>query len=86
VGELREALAVLLKAAELGPNSKMTHYQLAQVYARLKDDDKRKLHLEIFDRLSKEEKEQELKKSENIRREEKREKVETETAPVPGKN
>ena len=53
VGQLQEALQVLLKAAELGPNSKMTHYQLAQVYGQLKDTDKRKHHLEIFARLTK---------------------------------
>jgi tetratricopeptide (TPR) repeat protein len=71
VGQLQEALQVLLKAAELGPNSKMTHYQLAQVYGQLKDTDKRKHHLEIFARLTKEEKESELKKSDRVRQNQK---------------
>jgi tetratricopeptide (TPR) repeat protein len=72
VGQPKEALDVLLKAVELGPNSKMTHYQLAQVYGQLKENDKRKHHLDIFARLSKEEKEGELKKSDRVRQNQKR--------------
>ena len=55
-GKPQEALSVLLKAEDLNPNSKMTHYQLAQVYGRLNDDAKRKHHLEVFERLTQEEK------------------------------
>jgi len=77
VNQPKEALEVLLKAEELGPNSKMTHYQLAQVYGQLKDNDKRKHHLEIFARLTKEEKEGELKKSERVRQNQKKQESET---------
>jgi tetratricopeptide (TPR) repeat protein len=86
VGQLQEALQVLLKAVELGPNSKMTHYQLAQVYGQLKDTDKRKQHLEIFARLTKEEKESELKKSDRVRQNQKiTEGNATKPAPTPVK-
>ena len=52
-----EALPVLSKALELDPNFKETHFQLARVYTRLKDEEKRKHHLAIFERLAKEEQE-----------------------------
>src|SRR5437867_7172891 len=83
VGQPKEALEILLKAAELEPNSKMTHYQLAQVYGQLKDNDKRKQHLDIFERLTREEKEGELKKSDRVRQNQK--KLEGE-APKPASN
>src|SRR5437867_2617020 len=51
-GQLQEALGVLLKVAEEIPESKMTHYQLAQVYARLKNREKQKYHLTMFERLT----------------------------------
>ena len=86
IGQLQEALEVLLKAAELGPNSKMTHYQLGQVYGQLKDADKRKHHLEIFARLTKEEKESELKKSDRVRQNQKKSEGEaSKPAPEPVK-
>jgi len=40
----------------------MTHYQLAQVYGQLKDNDKRKQHLDIFARLTKERERWRIKK------------------------
>jgi tetratricopeptide (TPR) repeat protein len=66
VGKPQEALTVLLKAEGLNPNSKMTHYQLAQVYGRLNDDAKRKHHLEVFERLTQEEKQTKLKTSDDL--------------------
>ena len=62
-GQLEEALRVFSKVAELEPESKITHYQLAQVYARLKNDEKRKHHLAIFEKLNKAENEKKLKRS-----------------------
>ncbi|MSO23429.1 MAG: tetratricopeptide repeat protein [Acidobacteria bacterium] len=47
-GRLQEALTRLTKAIELDPKEKMVFYQLAQLYARLKEPDKQQLHLETF--------------------------------------
>jgi Tfp pilus assembly protein PilF len=47
-GQLEAALRVLSRAAELEPESKITHYQLAQLYPRLNNDAKRQYHLAIF--------------------------------------
>ena len=66
-GQFQEALGVLLKVVEELPDSKMTHYQLAQVYAHLKNSEKRKYHLAIFEKLTLEEKEKKLKRSERLR-------------------
>ena len=51
-GKLTEALKPLLKAVELEPKDKMVHYQLAQLYARLKEPDKQRYHLELFQKLN----------------------------------
>ena len=56
-GELKPALEALTRAAEIDPNHKQTHYQLSQVYARLNDKEKSQKHLEIFERLTKEDRE-----------------------------
>ncbi len=66
-GDLDGALRVLLKVAEEVPESKMTHYQLAQVYARLKNSDRRKYHLDIFQKLTNDEKEKKVKRSDKLR-------------------
>jgi tetratricopeptide (TPR) repeat protein len=66
-GQLQEALGVLLKVVEELPESKMTHYQLAQVYARLRNSEKQKYHLAIFEKLTKEEKEKKVKRSDRLK-------------------
>ena len=66
-GDFDGALQVLLKVAEEVPDSKMTHYQLAQVYLRLKNSEKRKYHLDIFQKLTAEEKEKKVKRSDKLR-------------------
>jgi tetratricopeptide (TPR) repeat protein len=81
-GKPQEALSVLLKAEGLNPNSKMTHYQLAQVYGRLNDDAKRKHHLEVFERLTQEEKQTKLKKSDDLLEAERQREVANEPLPA----
>jgi hypothetical protein len=55
-----------LKAAELEPGAKSIHYQLSQVYARLNDIEKKKYHLEIFEKLEKQERETNLNQAERL--------------------
>jgi predicted Zn-dependent protease len=62
-GQFEEALRVLSKVVELESESRMGHYPIAQVYAQLKNDEKRKYHLAIFERLNKAENEKRLKRS-----------------------
>jgi tetratricopeptide (TPR) repeat protein len=84
-GKPQEALTVLLKAKDLNPGSKVTHYQLAQVYGRLNDDTKRKHHLAVFERLTQEEKQKELKKSDDLLQAERQRKSTNELVPDPRK-
>jgi hypothetical protein len=60
----------------------MTHYQLAQVYGRLNDDAKRKHHLEVFERLTQEEKQTKLKKSDDLLEAERQREVANEPLPA----
>jgi tetratricopeptide (TPR) repeat protein len=71
LGDLQEALKELLKAAELEPSAKSIHYQLSQVYARLNDIEKKKYHLEIFEKLEKQEREKNLNQAERLLQREK---------------
>ena len=57
LGRLEPALQALLTAVKLDPNHKPTHYQLAQVYARLNDKENSQKHSEIFRRLTEKERE-----------------------------
>jgi tetratricopeptide (TPR) repeat protein len=56
LGKLEDALQALLRASELDPTSKHPHFVLAQVYARLKNQEKQRYHLAIFEKLNQEEK------------------------------
>jgi len=62
-GKLQEALKVLLKAVELDANDKATHYQLAQLYAHLKQPDKSEYHMEIFRKLYEQERDKSFKQN-----------------------
>ncbi|PYU95313.1 MAG: hypothetical protein DMG25_04520, partial [Acidobacteria bacterium] len=61
-GKLQEALKVLLKAAELDSSDKATHYQLAQLYAQLKQPDKSQYHMEVFRKLYEQERDKNFKR------------------------
>ena len=61
-GRLQEALVLLTKAIEIDPKEKMVHYQLAQLYARLKQPEKQQFHLETFQKLNVEERDKRNKK------------------------
>ncbi len=65
-GKLDHALTLLLKAVELDPNEKMAHYQLAQIYTRLKQPDKVRYHMEIFEKLYAEERTKKAKSTERL--------------------
>jgi tetratricopeptide (TPR) repeat protein len=56
-GKLPEALRLLLKAEELEPNDKSIQYQLAQLYSKLKDPEKSKQHMDLFEKLYAQERE-----------------------------
>ena len=58
VGQLQDALQHLLIAEELAPENTATHYQLSQLYARLNQPSQSQKHLEIFGRLTRENKAQ----------------------------
>jgi Tfp pilus assembly protein PilF len=62
-GKLQDALKVLLKAVELDANDKATHYQLAQLYAHLKQPDKSEYHMEIFRKLYEQERDKTFKRN-----------------------
>ena len=61
-GKLQEAVKLLEKASELDPSDKNVHYQLAQIYQKLKQPDKAREHLQIFQKLYAEEREQKAKR------------------------
>jgi Tfp pilus assembly protein PilF len=67
LGNLEAALQSLLKAVGLEPSSKQPHFVLAQVYGRLRNEEKRKYHLEVFERLNREEKATSLEKAESLK-------------------
>jgi tetratricopeptide (TPR) repeat protein len=54
-GKLQDALKPLLKAAELEPKDMMTHFELAQVYTRLKQTDKARSEMAIYQKINAEE-------------------------------
>ncbi|HEV2383338.1 MAG TPA: tetratricopeptide repeat protein [Terriglobia bacterium] len=54
---LQDALKVLLKAVALDADEKSTHYQLAQLYARLKQPDKSREEMAVFQKLYAQERE-----------------------------
>ena len=56
LGKLQEAEGALSKAVEIDPHSTEPRVLLVQVYARLKDEDKRKSELATIDKLEREEK------------------------------
>ncbi len=61
-GRLQPALNLLTRAIEIDPKEKMVHYQLAQLYWRLKQPDKQQFHLETFQKLNVEERDKRNKK------------------------
>jgi tetratricopeptide (TPR) repeat protein len=63
-GKFQDALKLLLKAVELEPKEKMAHYQLAQLYARLQQPEKQKYHLETFQKLNTQDRDNRNKKAE----------------------
>ena len=65
-GRLTDAVKLLEKAAELEHNDKNVHYQLAQIYTRLKQSDKSQYHMEIFRKLYAQEREQKAKRLERF--------------------
>jgi tetratricopeptide (TPR) repeat protein len=65
-GKLQDALELLLKAVELDPNEKMAHYQLAQIYTRLNRPDKVRYHMEIFQKLYAQERQEKAKSTERL--------------------
>ena len=56
-GRLQDALKILLQAAALDGDDKSTHYQLGQLYARLKQPDKSRAEMAIFQKLYAQERE-----------------------------
>ncbi len=62
-GKLEEARKLLEKAEQMGPSEKNVHYQLAQVYARLKEPAKSQEQMQIFEKLYAEER---AKKAKNM--------------------
>lgn len=56
LGNLQEAQRALSKAVEVDPHSREPHVLLAQVYSRLKDDEKPKSEFAIIQKLEQEEK------------------------------
>jgi tetratricopeptide (TPR) repeat protein len=73
-GKFPEALKLLLKAEELDPNDKATHYQLAQIYTKLKEPDKSRQHMDIFEKLYAQERET---KAERIKKRQQSEETDT---------
>lgn len=63
-GKLQEALKVLLQAEALNADDKSSHYQLGQLYARLKQPDKSRAEMQIFQTLYAQERER--KKREKV--------------------
>ena len=52
----------MLKAAELDSSDKATHYQLAQLYAQLKETGKSQYHMEVFRKLYEQERDKNFKR------------------------
>jgi len=65
-GKLQDAVKLLEKAAALEPNDKNVHYQLAQVYTKLKQPAKSKEELRIFQKLYAEEREKKNRRLEGF--------------------
>lgn len=65
-GKLQEAVKMLEKAAELDPHEKQAPYQLAQLYTRLKQPDKARQQMEIFQKLYAQEREKKAKSTQRL--------------------
>ncbi len=65
-GRLEDAVKLFQKAAEVDPNDKNVHYQLAQIYQKLKQPAKAKEELQAFQRLYALEREKKAKRLEGF--------------------
>ena len=65
-GRLEDAVKLFEKAAQVDPNDKNVHYQLAQMYQKLKQPAKAKEELQIFQKLYAQEREKKAKRLEGF--------------------
>ena len=65
-GRSEEAATILEKAAVLDPKDKNVHYQLAQIYQKLKQPDKAHEHLQIFQALYAQERDEKAKRDHEL--------------------
>jgi tetratricopeptide (TPR) repeat protein len=68
-GRLEDAVKLFEKASHVDPNDKNVHYQLAQIYQKLKQPDKAREHLQIFQKLYAQEMEKKAKRLEEFHKE-----------------
>ncbi len=65
-GKLEDAVKLFEKAAQVDPNDKNVHYQLAQIFQKLKQPDKAREELQIFQKLYAIEREKKAKRLEEF--------------------
>ena len=63
-GRMDDAVKLLEKAAELDPKDKNVHYQLGQIYMRIKQPEKSRQQMDLFEKLYAQERENKGKRVE----------------------